>query len=748
MPYPNVPRHLTAKMDRCVQSVMRQSKLSKPKAIATCFTSIVKELGEEAGGQISDIYIPILAEMAVAAIEEDIKTTPRADRGILLQELTGNFEQASKELTSLESMTSLQAEIFMDELRPLLLDEIANAPVVDLTEEEGEEAKEEPMAGGNSRQRRREKRAAEREAKAEADKMGAEAVAVEVWSPLGGSETWEELDQYLDAEGQKDATRQATYEFDKMVGNVLNNDQHSLTEKAGRIAALANGLPERVEDIQEKEVELEIEIVEEAEEGSWIDKIRTALKQRGRPFKTVDGVRLHVGDFASVGDPSKPTTWKLPLVRRTGVPSARRIQDAITAMQPKGFRGQRVRLTAPKDAVTRRISGAINRLSASNEVKRNLRKRLAAVKSVENSGFRVFKDSDGTWRWFGWATNKWRDKDSHADPIHGGEILTDAAHKEYIAWVDKNPARRMPALWPWHTQDAAHQQKADWLDYADGFVCLSGPLTDEEAKAIQRVAKEYDLGMSHGFYAMGRDRDNGHITKYRTFEVSYLPLEYAANPWTDFVTVEKEVEKMGFSESKRAMLALLAGEEFVAEVEQETEAKATMLQEVGVESKELQEEAPAESAAAEAEETATEEVEEPASGEPAETAEESTEATPSESEEPVEKAESEFIPRSEAIEAFGLLTDMVVELGMKIDGLSKSDEEKIAETVEKTPKASLKEIIAQRASQSEETVVDGRKKLAKSGPKETETVSDGGTGVGLIDGLVKMNMEKAQQLRQ
>lgn len=40
MPYGNVPKSLTGKMDRCVQRVMRQGK-SKSSAIAICHKSVV-----------------------------------------------------------------------------------------------------------------------------------------------------------------------------------------------------------------------------------------------------------------------------------------------------------------------------------------------------------------------------------------------------------------------------------------------------------------------------------------------------------------------------------------------------------------------------------------------------------------------------------------------------------------------------------------------------------------------------------
>ena len=737
MPFPNVPKHLTAKMDRCVSKVQSDGAFSKPQAIATCFNSVVKELADENDGVLADLFLPAMSELAASYAEDDILRKDLDERADLMGTIEIAFNQQVDQLIEAGAMRSSQRDIFSEDLRELLMEIATDTKTQPAVEAEpAEEAeKETPMPAENSRTRRRAKRAAERAEEPEekhAHLPGESSDAT--WNPFGGSETWEDLDEYLDAEDQKDAVRIATFEFERLQTNVLNNSELSLSEKASMIADLADGLATRTEDIQEGK---EADEVEESE--SWLDKIKSTLKQ-GAPSKTVDGTSLKAGDFASVGDASKPSTWKLPLAKTSGSVDAGRIAAAITAMQPGGFRGQRVKLTAPKKSVVRRISGAISKLGSDDE-KARLRKRLTAVKAAENSGFRVFKDADGEMRWFGWATNKWRDRDSHADPLHGGEILTEAAHQEFIQWVDKNAARRMPALWPWHTKEGAHEQRADWMDYADGFLCLSGPLSAEEAKAITRVADEFDLGMSHGFYAIGRDRKNGHITKYRAFEVSYLPLEDAANPWTDFVTIEKEVDEMGFSDSKRRMLALLAGEDFAAEVESETAAKAEMLEQAGIDSKEATEapagEEPAEESAAAEEAEADDEAAEEATDEPeAEATDES------------EEKDAEFLSRDEAGEAFTLMTDMIVGLGDKIDTLAASDAEKIEDVVEKTPRASLAEIIAQRASGSEETIVDGRTSLAKSKPEEAESNADERTGIGVLDQIMQMNVDRAEGLKQ
>lgn len=191
-------------------------------------------------------------------------------------------------------------------------------------------------------------------------------------------------------------------------------------------------------------------------------------------------------------------------------------------------------------------------------------------------GFVVFKQQDGQYRWFGWATNKWKDKED--------EILTDIAHREFIEYLDKNPGKA-PELWVWHTPGTARKNKADWWDYAHGFTMYSGLLMEEEAKAYEN--QEVEVGMSHGFYVL--QKVGPYILKYRTFEVSELPLTAAANPYTNFHVLQEEMKEM-FSPAKRRWLVDRLGEEKVASLEGSTEDREKALEAEGVDWKALSEE--------------------------------------------------------------------------------------------------------------------------------------------------------------
>ncbi|MDM7940144.1 MAG: hypothetical protein QUS07_07370 [Methanothrix sp.] len=164
--------------------------------------------------------------------------------------------------------------------------------------------------------------------------------------------------------------------------------------------------------------------------------------------------------------------------------------------------------------------------------------------------------------------------------------MTSDSHKEYVKLLDENP-NLAPELWSWHTPGTARKSPADWWDYADGFLMMSGPLTVDEASALKEVQNSgVQLGMSHGFFAFSRDEAQGLIKEYYSFEVSDLPVRFAANPWTGLQTISQEVKEMGFSPDKRKYLVTLLGEDQVKKLEDSTKEMAQNLEALNIDSKE------------------------------------------------------------------------------------------------------------------------------------------------------------------
>lgn len=86
-------------------------------------------------------------------------------------------------------------------------------------------------------------------------------------------------------------------------------------------------------------------------------------------------------DFAYVPDKNSPSTWKLD------ISDPKHIAAAITALQPGGFRGQKVEIPAgDKSGVISRIRSAINKLVSDKTQKQNLLDRLDKVKSLAETG--------------------------------------------------------------------------------------------------------------------------------------------------------------------------------------------------------------------------------------------------------------------------------------------------------------------------------------------------------------------------
>lgn len=191
--------------------------------------------------------------------------------------------------------------------------------------------------------------------------------------------------------------------------------------------------------------------------------------------------------------------------------------------------------------------------------------------------FRAFKDLAGVWRWFSVTTNKYKDRER--------EIFSDASHKDYIAFVDREKA--YPELWLWHVP-GSRIGVADFVDYADGFVVHSGTFDDDEVAQGFAEGGCEGLAVSHGFKYHDGDEEDGVYEWYRTFEVSVLPAEKAANVWTRFQTESSDKEvKMGLSDEKRAFLIGRIGEEATKGIEDNLGSMAKTLEEHGIEFKEL-----------------------------------------------------------------------------------------------------------------------------------------------------------------
>ena len=360
------------------------------------------------------------------------------------------------------------------------------------------------------------------------------------------AESWDEIEDALDAEATAKAVADTLSLYRGMVDAILRNPDTSSEEKAARLQAATVELADRLAEPEQaaKAVGILGRLAE-----------RVGLKQ-DEPTKTEGGVRYRASDYADVPDPEKPSTWKLRLAEgRSGRFTVAQVARAITALQPGGFRGNPVELGTPRTRVIARISRAIGQIEgASDAQKARLRERLAAVKAAGAGAFRVYKGADGRYRWLAVYSNALRDRE--------GDVIPEAEHKAFVAWADATG--NYPELWLWHTPGTRLGQ-ADVLDVADGFALAGGYFdADKEgaARALARLAP--DLGVSHGFTFEERT-PNGELLGYRTREISPLPRERAANLYTGLLIQE---EIMSLSDEKRQFLADVMGPDAVRALEE------------------------------------------------------------------------------------------------------------------------------------------------------------------------------------
>jgi len=187
----------------------------------------------------------------------------------------------------------------------------------------------------------------------------------------------------------------------------------------------------------------------------------------------------------------------------------------------------------------------------------------ASEPDLDRNGFIVWKEADGTYRWLGVYSNKFRDDDR---PVK--EIISEKAHQQFIGGVNEGEIE-YPDLYVWHIPVPVG--KSDLLAYDDsGFSVVSGTFSNKSVAEALLITSE-DLAMSHGMPAefIQRDKDdNSVITRYVSTEVSVLPQDVAANKRTTFSVLSKqEDQNMAINSELRGKVVNMIGESATASLE-------------------------------------------------------------------------------------------------------------------------------------------------------------------------------------
>lgn len=296
------------------------------------------------------------------------------------------------------------------------------------------------------------------------------------------------------------------------------------------------------------------------------------------------------------------------------------------------------------------------------------------VKQRENS-FEVFKDINGNWRWLAIVSNNFKDRED--------EIIEEAAHLEYVAYADET--KDYGEAWLWHTPGTAWGD-ADFVEYVDGFLLKSGTVRPGFEDVAEALSHDTNLGVSHGFYSQYGDK--GIISWYRDFEVSPLPLEVAANPWTGLSLLKKEAE-MGISAKKREFLEEKLGKERVDALGDSIKALGDALVAANIDYKDLPQD---------------DEPDTPNTPEPEDNQDKgliSAQAITDAVTKAIDESQR-FKALDESIASIKANADHVPDILARLSELEKSDDDKLMDYMQ----AKSRNINGYRASQSDNTVLD------------------------------------------
>lgn len=333
--------------------------------------------------------------------------------------------------------------------------------------------------------------------------------------------------------------------------------------------------------------------------------------------------------------------------------------------------------------------------------------------ALPRSSFMVYKGADGELLWLSAYSNNIRDDDNPP------EIIASESHEAFVKMVDDGEAE-LPELWLWHTPALVlGKATAVAYDVESGFAIAAGYFNKgAEPVAIAIENSDIDWGVSHGMpreHIVRSKEDPTIIVRHITWEISPLPLTAAANKYANF-SILKEAN-MTLSEDKireltensdipeAALIALLESNKKVSDG----------VDEDGLERKEVDAKI----------EAKKEEVETPE-----EDQKEDVKAAFSDEQYEQLKSILEAHAKSLADVLPGVIASVVDKklepINEALAEKEKTREEEIKEAIANTPQASFESMLTSNlfsnlsVTESDETRVDGRTKLAKSAPDEVD----------------------------
>lgn len=329
-------------------------------------------------------------------------------------------------------------------------------------------------------------------------------------------------------------------------------------------------------------------------------------------------------------------------------------------------------------------------------------------KETDQSGFMVYKEADGSYRWLARYSNNFRDQD---DPP---EIISAKSHQKFVEKVEKGLAP-LPELWIWHVKEW-RIGAADWVTYDPTGFAVAGGHADPGMESVFDHMATKEFRVSHGMLksTVVRDpADKSIIIEHETREISPLPPWAAANKLTGFVVLDTDSNKevtMAIPADKKETLKKEFGfsDDLLALIEAQNTKDAEKAINEGLEHKE------AEQSVSELAETPPAAVEIPA---------------------PVPdlaaQLQAVLAPLTERLTA---LEGSIKELKQK----ETAEQANVAKALRDTPAAAILSMFEKSRSVvgSDATRVDGRTELAKQRPAEAPANVEGRTLVPFINDIL------------
>lgn len=438
------------------------------------------------------------------------------------------------------------------------------------------------------------------------------------WQPLGGALSFEDAEAYQEGLEWQAFYSDLSWKFGRIIDNIIANDDFDPTQKATAVEAAANDFETRAADFRRREAAESAD--DEAEEDEDIAVMEAAMSMKGRkdtfgPLPSQSGPLPNAALSAITTGPAyvndEDRNEEAHIAEQamadgtTAVKGFARFKQWLTRrkarsdwpdsyfayIEPGGTtengitKPDRLRHYPIQDAT--HVRDALSRLEgdqspfagkARAKVEAAARKMgigqpAADAKKSLKSGFRSYQAPDGSWRWIAVHSNNFEDRE--------GEIFPARVHKAFVEHVDRS--KEFPYLWDWHIPFV--MGRADMVDFdADsGMVVSAGTFFAGQEHAAKALSERGDLGVSHGYTYDDEDLIDGVYHAYKTFEISPLPLDRAANEGTFFLAAEQLKENvMGFSKDKRDYLVGIHGEASVKAMEDLMVTNAKAMKEAGI----------------------------------------------------------------------------------------------------------------------------------------------------------------------